>query len=225
MATGAFSSESLDGLTLASFLLAARITRPLADDIAICLAGDFFRHLKNHFDQCINRKFLRTLEQKTGLAEVFDLPFKPPAGIGDAVAKALFHSQAAGPRPPVRSLGARVAALDPGLGLGVFDAFSPAHSRPVVLIFRGTQSAYLIIVTVGGAPRPGKFVGATSKPEYIHDRLRHADYFRSRLKPGRRTQIHDRTKSREWLVTYVQAGVGGLNKSRERKEIRRCCEN
>jgi hypothetical protein len=58
----------------------------LAHDIAVLLAGDFLRHLENHLNQGVHGKLLRTVEQDSTLADVFDDSFIPGAGLVHAIA-------------------------------------------------------------------------------------------------------------------------------------------
>ena len=80
-ASGASSSRALLKLIFGAHHTA------LADDVAVLLAGDFFRHLEDHLDQRVDRELLRAVEQDSALADVFDDAFVPGAGAVDAVAQ------------------------------------------------------------------------------------------------------------------------------------------
>src|SRR5689334_12842127 len=58
----------------------------LANDIAVLLAGDFFRHLENHLYQSIHRQLLWAMKEDSTLADVFDGAFIPGAGLVHAIA-------------------------------------------------------------------------------------------------------------------------------------------
>src|ERR1035437_2122683 len=151
---------------------------PLAYDVAVLLSGNLFRHLKHHLDQRVNRKLLRSAEQHSALADVFDNSFVPRAGLVDAVAQRNVELQPARPRYPRRPLLPGVAASNVRLRLGMLHSFGAAHGCPVVLIFRRAQQADLVVVAVATTARPGKLVRAAPKHKHIHKFLWHGVYFR-----------------------------------------------
>src|SRR6267378_944106 len=67
----------------------------LAEHGAVFLAGDFLRHLENHFDKRIGRQLLRSIKQHAGLADVLNYAFKPGAQIFDPEADGTVQLQAA----------------------------------------------------------------------------------------------------------------------------------
>ena len=151
----------------------------LAEDVAIPLARNFFRHLEDHLDQRIYRQGARPVKQQPGLAEVFNGALKPRAGVIDAVAERCVQLQAAGSRCPGLPLLARVTAAGHGFGISVLQALGAAHGGPVIFIFGRAQQTDLIVVSVSPAAWPGKLVGASPEHKDIHDLLRHDGYFRA----------------------------------------------
>src|SRR5260370_41816088 len=57
----------------------------LAQCVAVLLAGDFFRHLKHHFQQRIQWQLLRTVKEHSRLAVVFDYALVPCVAFIDSV--------------------------------------------------------------------------------------------------------------------------------------------
>src|SRR5579864_9768011 len=133
---------------LALFLL-GRVFGPhhaaLADDVAVLLSRNLFGHLENHLDQRVNGERLRTNEKDAALADVFDDALIPGAGFVHPIAQLDVQFESASPRYPRRSLLARMAAANAGLGL-VLHALGTAHGRPVIFVFRRAQQANLVVV-------------------------------------------------------------------------------
>src|SRR5581483_2651538 len=153
---------------------------PLAHDITVLLAGDFFRHLENHLHQSIHWQLLGAMEENSTLADVFDDAFVPRAGLVHAIAQWQIQFQAARTGYPRRTLLPRVGTTNSsGLGLGMLHTFRAAHGGPVVLVFRGAEQANLIVVAIGGTAWPGELVGAAPKHKHIHDFLWHVQYFQA----------------------------------------------
>jgi hypothetical protein len=147
----------------------------LAENIAVLLAGDLFRHLEDHFNQGIDRQRRSALEEHAGLADVLDGAFRPQAQILDAITHRKIELEPASARDPGRFLFPGAATGCTWFGRDLH-ALSTPHRRPVVLVLGGAQQTNLVIVTVGSAPGPGEFVGATAKHENIHELLRHIDF-------------------------------------------------
>lgn len=145
---------------------------PLADNVAVLLARDFFRHLEDHFDQGVQGKLLRSYEKDAALADIFDDAFKPRAGAVDAVTQGNVELEAARTGYPGWPFLPRMAAAKAGLGL-VLHALDTAHRSPVVLVLRGAQEADLVVVAVSATARPGKLVGAAPKHKNFHKFLGH----------------------------------------------------
>ena len=144
---GVFNRGRLNGALVAD-------QSPLAQYVAVFLAGDFFRHLEDHFNQRICRQLLRTEEQDAGLADVLDLAFVPGAEIFSAVANREVGAQAAGTRHPGRLLFAGPAADGGGLRHWLVDFISATHGLPVVLVRSGAHQTDLIILSIGRAAGP-----------------------------------------------------------------------
>lgn len=142
---------------------------------AVFLAGDLFWHLKNHFDERVSRKLLRSMEQNAGLADVLNRTFKPCAQILHPEAKRAVQFEAAGTWDPSRLF--RRCATSPARGFcdRSFDPVSAAHRLPIVLISGSALEANLIVLSIRGPPRPRKFVRTSTQHENIHDLLRHGD--------------------------------------------------
>src|SRR5208283_1810738 len=130
----------------------------LAQDVAVLLSGDLFRHLKYHFDQRIHRQGLWSPKQQTRLAEVVDRPLIPGTGAVHPVTQPQIELETPRPRRPRRPFLSRVGAPYAGFRLGMFHPFNPAHGRPVILVLGGAQKTNLVIVSVRATPRPGKLV-------------------------------------------------------------------
>jgi hypothetical protein len=141
----------------------------LAENAAVFLAGDFFRHLENHFDQRVVWQVLWTLEEHTRLAQVFDDAFIPAAQILDPITHGDLQLQAPGSRDPARLLGVAATAAGHGGGFvrSAVHLISTPHGLPVVLVLDGAKQANLVVVAVGGPPGPGKFMGAAAKHEDV----------------------------------------------------------
>src|SRR3984957_2119230 len=145
----------------------------LADDIAVLLSGNFFRHLKHHLDQRVDRELRRPVEQHAALADVFDDAFVPGTGLVDAITQRNVKLEPARARHPRRPFLPRMSSTNAGLRLGMLHPFGAAHGGPIVFIFRGAQQADLVVIAIATTARPGKFVRAAPQHKHIHEFLRH----------------------------------------------------
>src|SRR5579872_498356 len=165
---------------------------PLADDVAVLLAGNLLGHFENHLDERVDRKRLRTNEQYAALADVLDDSLKPCAGFVHAIAQGDVELQATGTRDPGRPFFARMAAANSSLWL-VLHALGAAHGRPVILVFRCAQQANLVVVAIRTTAGPRELVRAAPKHKHIHEFLRHDGYFRvTEARPDAGSSSRDR---------------------------------
>jgi hypothetical protein len=147
----------------------------LAKYIAIFLAGDFFGHFEDQFDQRVRRQLLRALEKYARLADVLDQTFVPGTEIFSTVSNRKLGSQAPRSRHPGRLFLAGAAADGCSFCRRPVDPISATHGLPVVLISGRAYQADLVIFSTSRAARPGKLVRTASQHKNIHEFLRHDD--------------------------------------------------
>jgi carbon-monoxide dehydrogenase large subunit len=80
----------------------------------------------------------------------------------------VFNTETPSPRNPGRFLAGLAPLRLSGGFRSAGHALDPLHRFPVVLVLCRAQQAHLVVVAVGSAPGPGKFVGAAAKHEDIH---------------------------------------------------------
>src|SRR5260370_16171545 len=146
---------------------------PLAQYVTVLLAGDFFRHLKHHFQQCIQWQLLRTVKESSRLADVFDCALVPCVAFIDSVTHRRVQFKPSRPWYPGWTFFSTMTAADAGFRFGVFYALGAAHRGPVVLVFGPPQQANLVIFALGATPRPGKLERTPPQHKNVHDFLPH----------------------------------------------------
>src|SRR5260370_9219766 len=127
---------------------------PLAQYVTVLLAGDFFRHLKHHFQQCIQWQLLRTVKEYSRLADIFDCALVPCVAFIDSVTHSRVQFKPSRPWYPGWTFFSTMTAADAGFRLGVFYAPRAAHRGPVLLVFAPAAQPNLEIYPVPSPPRP-----------------------------------------------------------------------
>ena len=134
----------------------------LAEDAAVFLSGDFFRHLKNQLDQRIGWQLLRAMKHHSRLADVLDHALIPGAEVLSPISNWQAQLQTARAWHPGRLLLTRSAVYCGRFRSRIFHPATPPHRRPVILIGGRAKQADLVVLSSGRAPRPGKLVRAAS---------------------------------------------------------------